>query len=84
MVIIKFGLDLHTQVFMPNSLEVLEESYLPAARNFKSNIYSTMLALLKFMSNTKASHWINAYPLIFYKVDLNGISLDFVLFNSKL
>jgi hypothetical protein len=83
MVIVKFGLDLYTQVFIPNSLEVLEESYLPSARNFKINIYSTMLALLKFMSNTKASCWINAYPLIFYKVDSNRISLDFVLFNSK-
>jgi hypothetical protein len=44
--LVQFGLDLHTQVFMPNSLEVLEESYLPSAGNFKSNVYRTMLVVL--------------------------------------
>jgi hypothetical protein len=59
--LVEFGLDLHIQFFMRNSLEVLEESYLPSAKSFKRDIYSTMLELVQFMSNTEASFWINAY-----------------------
>jgi len=40
--LVQFGLNLQIQVFMPNFLEVLEESYLPSVKNLKSNIYSTM------------------------------------------
>jgi hypothetical protein len=36
--LVQFGLDLHIQVPMPNSLEVVEESYPPSAESFKSNV----------------------------------------------
>jgi hypothetical protein len=68
---------------MRNSLEVLEESYLSSAKSFKRDIYSTMLELVQFMSNTEASFWINAYQSFDCKDNPNRISLDYVLFNSN-
>ncbi|XP_059444775.1 glucan endo-1,3-beta-glucosidase 11-like [Corylus avellana] len=79
--LLQLGLDSNIQVSTPNSLEVLEESYPPSAGIFKSNIYSTMMPLLQFLSNTNAPFWINAYPFFVYKDNPNTISLDYVLFN---
>ena len=83
--LLQLGLDSYIQVSTPNSLEILEKSYPPSAGSFRTNIYSTMLELLKFLSNTKSPFWINAYPFFVYKGGSpNKISLDYVLFRPTI
>jgi exo-beta-1,3-glucanase (GH17 family) len=79
----QLGLDSHIQVSTPISLAVLEQSFPPSAGSFKSEINSTMLQVLQFLSKTKATFWINCYPYFTYNDDPNNISLDYVLFNPN-
>ncbi|KAM7270416.1 hypothetical protein ACFE04_029630 [Oxalis oulophora] len=79
----QLGLDKYIQVSTPNSLAVLAQSYPPSAGSFTGEITRVMQQLLKFLSDTKAPFWINAYPYFAYKDSPNKIPLDYVLFNPN-
>lgn len=81
--LVQLGLDKYIQVFTPNSLAVLEESYPPSAGSFKTEVAGIMSQYLQFLSSTKAPFWINAYPYFAYKDAPNKISLDYALFNPN-
>jgi hypothetical protein len=75
---------LYIQVSTRASLEILEESYPPSTKSFKTNIYWTMKELLKFLSNIKPPLRINAFPFFVCKGGSTKISLDCVLFHPTI
>ncbi|XP_058095354.1 glucan endo-1,3-beta-glucosidase 11-like isoform X2 [Magnolia sinica] len=81
--LVQLGLDASIHVSTASSLAVLAESFPPSSGAFQENLANVIAPFLQFLTRTKGTFWINAYPYFSYKADPNGVSLDYVLFNPN-
>ncbi|WVZ79977.1 hypothetical protein U9M48_027498 [Paspalum notatum var. saurae] len=77
----QLGMDAYVRVSTANSLAVLATSYPPSQGVFTQDAAPYMAQLLRFLSDTSAPFWINAYPYFAYKDDPSRVSLDYALSN---
>ncbi|CAN6194973.1 unnamed protein product [Urochloa humidicola] len=77
----QLGMDAYVRVSTANSLAVLATSYPPSQGVFTQDAAPYMAQLLRFLSDTSAPFWINAYPYFAYKDDPTKVSLDYALSN---
>nr|CAD1843276.1 unnamed protein product [Ananas comosus var. bracteatus] len=77
------GLDQYIHVSTANSLAVLANSYPPSLGTFRPELVNLIEPFLKFLEETNAPFWVNAYPYFAYKDDPEKIPLDYVLFNPN-
>jgi hypothetical protein len=62
-------MDAYVRVSTANSLAVLATSYPPSQGVFTQDAAPYMAQLLRFLADTSAPFWINAYPYFAYKDD---------------
>ncbi|XP_062227629.1 glucan endo-1,3-beta-glucosidase 14-like [Phragmites australis] len=79
----QLGMDGYVHVSTANSLAVLATSYPPSQGTFTQEAASYMAQLLRFLAETNAPFWINAYPYFAYKDDPTRVSLDYALSNKS-
>ncbi|XP_040381202.1 glucan endo-1,3-beta-glucosidase 11-like [Oryza brachyantha] len=77
----QLGMDGYVHVSTANSLAVLATSYPPSQGVFTAEVAPLMAQFLKFLAETNAPFWINAYPYFAYKDDPTRVSLDYALSN---
>uniref|UniRef100_A0A0D9WQW0 glucan endo-1,3-beta-D-glucosidase n=1 Tax=Leersia perrieri TaxID=77586 RepID=A0A0D9WQW0_9ORYZ len=77
----QMGMDGYVHVSTANSLAVLASSYPPSQGSFTPEVAPLMAQFLKFLAETNAPFWINAYPYFAYKDDPTRVSLDYALSN---
>ncbi|TVU08707.1 hypothetical protein EJB05_42119 [Eragrostis curvula] len=77
----QLGMDPYVRVSTANSLAVLASSYPPSQGVFTQDAAGYMAQLLRFLAETNAPFWINAYPYFAYKDDPTRVSLDYALSN---
>ncbi|KAJ1259204.1 hypothetical protein BS78_10G136600 [Paspalum vaginatum] len=77
----QLGMDAYVRVSTANSLAVLATSYPPSQGVFTQDAAPYMAQLLRFLADTSAPFWINAYPYFAYKDDPSRVSLDYALSN---
>ncbi|OEL30909.1 Glucan endo-1,3-beta-glucosidase 14 [Dichanthelium oligosanthes] len=77
----QLGMDAYVRVSTANSLAVLATSYPPSQGVFTQQAAPYMAQLLRFLAETSAPFWINAYPYFAYKDDPTKVSLDYALSN---
>ncbi|KAF0932010.1 hypothetical protein E2562_007820 [Oryza meyeriana var. granulata] len=77
----QLGMDGYVHVSTANSLAVLATSYPPSQGAFTAEVAPLMSQFLKFLAETNAPFWINAYPYFAYKDDPTRVSLDYALSN---
>jgi hypothetical protein len=65
----QLGMDAYVRVSTANSLAVLSTSYPPSQGVFTQAAAPYMAQLLRFLVDTSAPFWINAYPYFAYKDD---------------
>ena len=65
----QLGMDAYVRVSTANSLAVLATSYPPSQGVFTQDAAPYMAQLLRFLADTSAPFWINAYPYFAYKDD---------------
>ena len=65
----QLGMDAYVRVSTANSLAVLATSYPPSQGVFTQAAAPYMAQLLRFLAETSAPFWINAYPYFAYKDD---------------
>ncbi|KAG8075602.1 hypothetical protein GUJ93_ZPchr0006g41102 [Zizania palustris] len=75
----QLGMDGYVHVSTANSLAVLATSYPPSQGTFTAEVAPLMAQFLKFLADTNAPFWINAYPYFAYKDDPTRVSLDYAL-----
>ncbi|EER88444.1 hypothetical protein BDA96_10G203600 [Sorghum bicolor] len=79
----QLGMDAYVRVSTANSLAVLATSYPPSQGVFTQAAAPYMAQLLRFLAETSAPFWINAYPYFAYKDDPTKVSLDYALSNPS-
>ncbi|CAD6339314.1 unnamed protein product [Miscanthus lutarioriparius] len=79
----QLGMDAYVRVSTANSLAVLAISYPPSQGVFTQAAAPYMAQLLRFLAETSAPFWINAYPYFAYKDDPTKVSLDYALSNPS-
>ncbi|XP_062179012.1 glucan endo-1,3-beta-glucosidase 14-like [Phragmites australis] len=79
----QLGMDAYVRVSTASSLAVLATSYPPSQGAFTQEATGYMAQLLRFLAETNAPFWINAYPYFAYKDDPTRVSLDYALSNSN-
>uniref|UniRef100_A0A0A9CX37 glucan endo-1,3-beta-D-glucosidase n=1 Tax=Arundo donax TaxID=35708 RepID=A0A0A9CX37_ARUDO len=77
----QLGMDGYVHVSTANSLGVLANSYPPSQGAFTQEAAGYMAQLLRFLAETSAPFWINAYPYFAYKDEPTRVSLDYALSN---
>ena len=65
----QLGMDGYVHVSTASSLGVLANSYPPSQGAFTPECAALMLPFLRFLAETSAPFWINAYPYFAYKAD---------------
>lgn len=65
----QLGMDGYVHVSTASSLGVLATSYPPSQGAFTQECAQLMLPFLRFLAETNAPFWINAYPYFAYKAD---------------
>ncbi|XP_066372590.1 glucan endo-1,3-beta-glucosidase 14-like [Miscanthus floridulus] len=79
----QLGMDAYVRVSTAHSLAVLATSYPPSQGVFTQAAAPYMAQLLRFLAETSAPFWINAYPYFAYKDDPTKVSLDYALSNPS-
>ncbi|KAL6602790.1 hypothetical protein ACP70R_043151 [Stipagrostis hirtigluma subsp. patula] len=79
----QLGMDAYVRVSTANSLAVLATSYPPSQGAFTQEAAPYMAQLLRFLAETDAPFWINAYPYFAYKDDPTRVSLDYAVSNPS-
>uniref|UniRef100_A0A0E0E2J1 glucan endo-1,3-beta-D-glucosidase n=1 Tax=Oryza meridionalis TaxID=40149 RepID=A0A0E0E2J1_9ORYZ len=77
----QLGMDGYVHVSTASSLAVLATSYPPSQGAFTAEVAPLMAQFLRFLAETNAPFWINAYPYFAYKGDPTRVSLDYALSN---
>jgi hypothetical protein len=67
--LVQLGMDGYVRVSTASSLAVLQTSYPPSQGVFTQDAAGYMAQLLKFLAETSAPFWVNAYPYFAYKDD---------------
>ncbi|KAG0491802.1 hypothetical protein HPP92_005200 [Vanilla planifolia] len=80
--LVRHGLDSSIHVSTANSLAVLSNSYPPSLGSFRPELAMVIEPLLRFLSDTGAPFWINAYPYFAYKDDPQRVPLEYAIFGS--
>ncbi|XP_037463534.1 glucan endo-1,3-beta-glucosidase 11-like isoform X2 [Triticum dicoccoides] len=75
----QLGMDGYLHVSTASSLGVLANSYPPSQGAFTPECAPLMLPFLRFLAETNAPFWINAYPYFAYKADPANVSLSYAL-----
>ncbi|KAK4802992.1 hypothetical protein SAY86_001195 [Trapa natans] len=82
--LVTLGLDKQVTVTTAHSLAILETSYPPSAGAVRKDLIPYVTEILDFHLKTGSPFLVNAYPFFAYKASPKQISLDFVLFQSKI
>ncbi|VAI77227.1 unnamed protein product [Triticum turgidum subsp. durum] len=75
----QLGMDGYVHVSTASSLGVLANSYPPSQGAFTPECAPLMLPFLRFLAETNAPFWINAYPYFAYKPRACSVSLSYAL-----